>query len=72
MPIKEKSAHFLESLKDLYRDIGFNETLRSFGVSDRDVVPLAKKTFEDRKANMDLNPVPVEITHLENILRTAL
>ena len=72
MPIKEKSASFLESLKDLYRDIGFNETLRSFGVSDRDVVPLAKKIFEDRKANMDLNPVPVEITHIESILRTAL
>jgi len=72
MPIKEKSASFLESLKDLYLCIGLSKTLRSFGVSDQDVASLAKKTFEDRKANMDLNPTPVEISHLENIIREIL
>jgi len=69
MSAKEKSACFLELIKNLYRDIGFNITLRSFGLLEENIVPLAKKTFEDRKANMDLNPTLVEISHLESIIR---
>jgi alcohol dehydrogenase len=68
----EKSTAFLKCLQDLYTAIGFNQTLSSFGIREKDVITLAQKTFEGRKANMDLNPVPVEIVDLENIIRNLL
>lgn len=57
MSDEEKSFDFVKKLKKLYGEIGAPEKLREHGWKNIDEGLLAKLTMEQRKANLDLNPV---------------
>lgn len=53
----EQLKDFSKKFKILYKEIGAPENLSSFGVTAKDISPLAKIVMEQRKLNLDLNPV---------------
>ena len=53
----EKSLDFVKKFKNLYKDIGAPETLKSYGWNNINVDSLTELTMKQRKENLDLNPV---------------
>jgi alcohol dehydrogenase class IV len=53
----EKSADFAKRFRKLYEDIGASRDLSEYGVKRSDIGRLVSLTMEQRKLNLDLNPV---------------
>jgi len=55
---KEKSLDFVKKLKALYKELLIQRDLSEYGVEEKDIEILTRLTIEQRKANLDLNPIP--------------
>ncbi len=58
LELKKRSSDFADKFRKLYKNIGAPERLSEWGWSSIDVSLLTELTMEQRKANLELNPVP--------------
>lgn len=55
---KGKSIDFVKKMKGLYEAVKAPASLHSFGIKKSDINTITELTMEQRKGNLDLNPVP--------------
>ena len=55
---RDKSLDFVKKMKDLYAAVKAPESLHSFGVKKNDIDVITELTMEQRKGNLELNPIP--------------
>lgn len=69
---KEKSADFVRRFKALYGALGAPETLSLYHVTKSDIEKLAQLIVEQRKGNLDSNPVPFGRGNVVELLRKVV